>query len=1264
MSSATIPLPTRRRSRLLGGPPGPLTFSVLTGEHQGRQIQLRGAKCTIGSARGCTLRLRARGVQPLHCWILRGAGGTIVRRRHRDTALNGHTFDDAPLSPGDRLRIGSIELEVNECPLPAADWTRATAIPLPIYDESDRALWERAAEESAAAIDRLRNEMQDLERRATSQLAELNELVGRVSSERDVLLEEVRDVQGQASDREALLIQKQQLEAALLTEKQQLEAALAAEQAELAELRSQIGSREAEIEAVLHAESRRVAEIQAKLEEVLRERSVLEATLQDQTDSLRDQCAARQHERDHLQQECQRLDVQLAQLRELVGYTAAERDHLTLHMDDAQQQLLAQQEQLREEKLDLVRRLEATHAQLAAAQRQLAVVQVEGDNHLSSEMERVSNLQQRLDQAEFDKSELETQLRQEAAAWQAERQQLCNQHQQLDAATQQSEGQLTHIRALVESLAAERESLCQQLEAADFRLAAEQEQQAAQQAALQQQVADLARQLAQRDEQQGVATGERTAQLEAQVSAGHEQLAALQVQLADAETRLAAAQAQAQSHIESEHEQRAEWERRAGELQYQLTAAQLQVAAVEDELARARAEQGEAQGRVAGMESDFAARLADCEARLQAQAEQAQQWEQQVGQAQTDRAAMESQLAEQADAVRFERDTWHHDRERLHQECRMLGHRLIQKQKDLDEVQASVRAAAQPVAEHEGQAAPMTITMDQIQRQMETAAALEEERAVWDAQRDQLQRQIDELQVQLGSRPEFTQQMTLNQDAVAQLQSGIDSDADPSAEAERIVALELQIEDLQRELEAGRNQQPAEPQQLASDGESQALADERARLREEAELLAAAQQEAAAQQAETQAAQAEFESRWRQWEENLRGKEELLNRQAEELGTRLDAATARMAQLDTEAGAQAEREAELRQAHAIIVERQGELERREIEIKQATAQIAAALNADSSEEATAEPTLATHDSHGVEAALGRLVESGVWHGDAPQAAEETAQETAEEAAPAGEYEAPAVEAASVPEHCAAQFAASSSPAGEAPKPVWNQPDAVAPPADDDSIEAYMSRLLRRVRGDAPDAAPTFVPARLPDPMPQPQAADEENVSMTVEVHIEPVKPEDYLPRQKAPELTTDLAAMRELANSAARTAIVKHQKRSGHQQAMVKSVGAGMTLTCSLGAAYFAYVNHSVPAAAGAAIGLAAAAYWGGKAALHAVRTTLLKPQGSGASKLPAPAAQDEEPQHEPAQEEPLEPIASLDPPPLELPPPEENPSGGTLSAD
>src|SRR5688500_9977687 len=122
MSSATIPLPPRRRSRLLGTPPGELTLSVLTGEHQGRQIQIRSAKCTIGSAAGCTLRLRARGVKPLHCWILRGPGGTIVRRRHPDTQLNGRSFNDAPLAPGDRLRVGSVELEVTACPLVVAEW--------------------------------------------------------------------------------------------------------------------------------------------------------------------------------------------------------------------------------------------------------------------------------------------------------------------------------------------------------------------------------------------------------------------------------------------------------------------------------------------------------------------------------------------------------------------------------------------------------------------------------------------------------------------------------------------------------------------------------------------------------------------------------------------------------------------------------------------------------------------------------------------------------------------------------------------------------------------------------------------------------------------------------------------------------------------------------------------------------------------------------------------------------------------------------------
>ena len=78
----------------------------------GQIVRLKSDKCTIGSNPGCTLRLRARGVKPLHCLILRGRAETVIRRWAPDTRLNGQPFSDAPLLVGDRLSIGPIEFEV------------------------------------------------------------------------------------------------------------------------------------------------------------------------------------------------------------------------------------------------------------------------------------------------------------------------------------------------------------------------------------------------------------------------------------------------------------------------------------------------------------------------------------------------------------------------------------------------------------------------------------------------------------------------------------------------------------------------------------------------------------------------------------------------------------------------------------------------------------------------------------------------------------------------------------------------------------------------------------------------------------------------------------------------------------------------------------------------------------------------------------------------------------------------------------------------
>lgn len=99
-------------ARLMGDADGPLTLRIRSPQYRGRVLRLTSPKCTIGSDPGCTLRLVAPGVHPIHCLILRGSAGTYVRRWSPDTCLNGAGFTESLLQPGDRLDIGPVEFEV------------------------------------------------------------------------------------------------------------------------------------------------------------------------------------------------------------------------------------------------------------------------------------------------------------------------------------------------------------------------------------------------------------------------------------------------------------------------------------------------------------------------------------------------------------------------------------------------------------------------------------------------------------------------------------------------------------------------------------------------------------------------------------------------------------------------------------------------------------------------------------------------------------------------------------------------------------------------------------------------------------------------------------------------------------------------------------------------------------------------------------------------------------------------------------------------
>lgn len=162
---------------ILGSRLGELVLRVCGGPRDGQVVRLSSTKCAIGSAENCTLRLRAAGVRPVHCLILRGAKRTVIRSWSHDTRLNGRAFDDALLISGDRISIGPIEFDVvtvdeenrgsgpHECSRTAC----STIEPLAPSDNAELFV-ERGRAELARLRQELDAERADFERRVREQI--------------------------------------------------------------------------------------------------------------------------------------------------------------------------------------------------------------------------------------------------------------------------------------------------------------------------------------------------------------------------------------------------------------------------------------------------------------------------------------------------------------------------------------------------------------------------------------------------------------------------------------------------------------------------------------------------------------------------------------------------------------------------------------------------------------------------------------------------------------------------------------------------------------------------------------------------------------------------------------------------------------------------------------------------------------------------------------------------------------------------------------
>jgi hypothetical protein len=163
------------------------------------------------------------------------------------------------------------------------------------------------------------------------------------------------------------------------------------------------------------------------------------------------------------------------------------------------------------------------------------------------------------------------------------------------------------------------------------------------------------------------------------------------------------------------------------------------------------------------------------------------------------------------------------------------------------------------------------------------------------------------------------------------------------------------------------------------------------------------------------------------------------------------------------------------------------------------------------------------------------------------------------------------------------------------------PSAQAGTGEEEDLDSYMHRLLERSRApiDGPDQQP--LPAKAPARQESVQTSRHEEQSVIAEA--------DYRPRSTAPELTSNLSAMRELANDNADSAIDTFARQNNAEQSSAKIKIAGFLAI--VGAVSLVVVSRFVPVV-GIGVGLAAvggAAFVGMQVFMQVAK---LKPHGDG----------------------------------------------------
>ena len=196
---------------VLGKPRGDLRLKLRLLGEEDRELHFPNAKTAIGHDEKCHIRLQGPGSDPLHCLILHGAEQTVIRNWSPKTRLNGRPFDDALLSPGDLLDLGTLELEVVSdvriCP-PEMQPQPAASVPVEnVADEVSNtdvsAELERRLAEQEAARQAWLQERQTWEQERAATLTGLHHREAELAASRELLAQQAAELENRRSELEA-----------------------------------------------------------------------------------------------------------------------------------------------------------------------------------------------------------------------------------------------------------------------------------------------------------------------------------------------------------------------------------------------------------------------------------------------------------------------------------------------------------------------------------------------------------------------------------------------------------------------------------------------------------------------------------------------------------------------------------------------------------------------------------------------------------------------------------------------------------------------------------------------------------------------------------------------------------------------------------------------------------------------------------------------------------------------------------------------------